>query len=113
MLEKDVERKLREGVKKEIPKAKCLKFVSPGFVGIPDRIILLPGGVTVFVELKRQGKTERQRQLFVQASLRKLGFTVFSTIDSPEKAWGVVEYCKGKAEEATRGQNQKRNGGEG
>lgn len=66
MLEKSVERMLRDGIEARVPKARCLKFVTPGFTGVPDRIILLPGAETVFVELKRPGQVERQRQLFVR-----------------------------------------------
>lgn len=33
----------------------CLKFVSPGRVGVPDRVVLLPGGEIVFCELKAPG----------------------------------------------------------
>lgn len=93
MLEKSVERMLRDGIEARVPKARCLKFVTPGFTGVPDRIILLPGAETVFVELKRPGQVERQRQLFVQAGLRKLGFKVFSAVDSPEKVQEVIDYC--------------------
>lgn len=93
MIEKDIERKLRDGIQNTIPKAKCLKFVSPGFSGVPDRIILLPRGMVVFAETKRPKDSERQRQLFVQACLRRLGFTVFSTVDTPEKAQAVIDYC--------------------
>lgn len=93
MLERDVERKLRDGIRERIPKARCLKLVTPGFTGIPDRMILLPGASVVFVELKRPGKVERQRQLFVQSELRKMGFIVFSAVDSPEKVQNVIDYC--------------------
>jgi len=30
----------------------CEKFVSPGRRGVPDRIVTLPGGRIIFVELK-------------------------------------------------------------
>lgn len=30
----------------------CFKFTSPGNPGVPDRLILLPGGRVVFTELK-------------------------------------------------------------
>lgn len=30
----------------------CFKFVSPGNPGVPDRIVITPGGRTVYVELK-------------------------------------------------------------
>ena len=66
-LEKVIERKLRDGVKKLGGGAQCLKFESPGTSGVPDRMILLPGGHTVFVELKQVGKRERMRQTYVQS----------------------------------------------
>ena len=50
-LEKDIERKLREMVERR--GGKCLKWVCPGWSGVPDRIVLLPGGRCVFVETKR------------------------------------------------------------
>ena len=93
VIEKDIEKKLRDGIRNMIPKAKCLKFVSPGFSGVPDRIILLPGGLVVFAETKRPKDSERQRQLFVQACLRRLGFTVFSTVDTLDKVQVVIDHC--------------------
>ena len=64
-LEKVIERKLRDGVKKLGRGAKCLKFESPGTSGVPDRMILLPGGRIVFVELKQVGKRERMRPVLL------------------------------------------------
>ena len=93
MDEKSVERLLKNRVEEMIPGAKCLKFVSPGYTGVPDRIILLPGGAVVFAELKRPGEQPRQRQLFVQSQLRKLGFTVAGCADSPEDVNKVVQMC--------------------
>lgn len=81
MREKEVERKLREEVKKKGGLA--LKFVSPGMSGVPDRIILLPGGQICFVELKAPGKKPRPLQLSRHAMLRRLGFEVF-VVDSFE-----------------------------
>lgn len=49
MLEKSVEKKLVEGVKKLGGRA--YKFVSPGNSGVPDRIVVFEGR-TYFVELK-------------------------------------------------------------
>ena len=43
MLESYYENKLRTGVQKLGNGVRCLKFESPGFSGVPDRIILLPG----------------------------------------------------------------------
>ena len=50
-LEKDIERKLRTNI--ESLGGRCLKWVCPGWSGVPDRIILLPGGRIYFVETKR------------------------------------------------------------
>lgn len=50
-LEKDIEKKLRQRV--EARGGRCLKWVCPGWSGVPDRIILLPGGRIHFVETKR------------------------------------------------------------
>lgn len=51
-LEKEIEAKL----KAELENLGCLvlKFVSPGNAGVPDRLVLLPGGVVFFVELKNE-----------------------------------------------------------
>ena len=54
MRERDVERYLRERVKQLGGRA--YKFVSPGNNGVPDRIVMLPGGKLFFVELKAPGK---------------------------------------------------------
>ena len=91
VLEKDIERYLRDEVK--ALGGLCLKLVCPGFTGVPDRLILLPGGVVAFAELKRPGQKERQRQAFVQHRLRRMGFTVFGAVDSRAKANGVVSWC--------------------
>ena len=92
MLEKDIEKRLIEPVRKL--GGRCLKFETPGYTGVPDRIILLPGARVVFVETKQHGKKERARQVLVQEQLRKLGFIVYSAIDTPAKVAQVIEDCK-------------------
>ena len=52
------------------------KFISPGFDGMPDRLVLLPGGRMGFVELKAPGKKPRALQLARHRLLRRLGFKV-------------------------------------
>ena len=94
MLESSLEEKFRKRIKALGHGVLCLKFVSPGFTGVPDRIILLPGGHVVFAELKQRGKTERKRQEYVQGLLLKLGFPVFSSVDREEKVDAVVAYCE-------------------
>ena len=92
MLECDIEKLLKRPIK--ALGGLCLKFETPGFTGVPDRILMLPGGHIVFVETKQPGKKERARQLYVHGLLRALGLTVYSTIDTPQKVAGVVEDCR-------------------
>jgi hypothetical protein len=53
------------------------KFVSPGFDGMPDRLILLPSGRIAFVEVKAPEKKPRPLQLARHKLLRDLGFKVY------------------------------------
>ena len=88
MREASVEARLRKMV--ERAGGKCLKWTCPGHTGVPDRIILMPGGRIYFAELKAPGEKERARQEYVQERLRKLGFKVFSSVDTFERALDVV-----------------------
>lgn len=74
-MEKDVEAYLRGKVKEKGGLA--LKWVSPGYDGVPDRMVLLPGGRLIFAELKDAGKKPRKKQRLRHAALRALGFKVF------------------------------------
>lgn len=72
-LERDIERALVGMVKRHGGMA--LKWVCPGFAGVPDRIILLPGGRIMFAELKRpNGGEVRKLQSWWHQQLRRLGF---------------------------------------
>lgn len=75
MREKYIEQKLVKATKRVGGIA--LKFVSPGLDGMPDRILLLPIGRIVFVEVKALGKKPRPLQLSRHEMLRKLGFKVY------------------------------------
>lgn len=83
MLEKEVEQYLCKKVKKEL-QGIAFKFVSPGFNGVPDRIVLVPMGRIYFVELKAPGKKLRKLQKWVCDLIRGLGFVVLE-IDTKEK----------------------------
>lgn len=82
MLEKEIEVYLQKQVKKIGGWA--LKFVSPGCRGVPDRIVLLPGAVIVFVEVKRPGGKLRKLQEHICDKIRSFGFSVVC-LDSKEK----------------------------
>ena len=72
----------------------ALKFVSPSFAGMPDRLILLPDGKMAFVEVKALGQKPRPLQVKRHAMLRKLGFKVFvldAASDIPMMLKKVVE----------------------
>ena len=92
MLEARIEKRLRDDVARIGGKA--YKFVSPGEGGVPDRVILLPGGKMLFVETKAPGEKERPLQLYQQGVIRSLGFTVFSTVDSYARVAEVLAYCE-------------------
>nr|MBO6294803.1 VRR-NUC domain-containing protein [Schwartzia sp. (in: firmicutes)] len=71
----------REIEKRLVGKAKSLggmapKFASPGTNGMPDRIVLLPGGRMGFVELIAPGKKPRLLQELRMRQLRRMGFLV-------------------------------------
>ena len=61
MREKNIESKLVKAVKEKGGIAP--KFVSPGLDGVPDRLVLLPGGKIAFIELKATGKKLRPLQV--------------------------------------------------
>ena len=82
MREKETERKLVRAVKRV--GGICPKFVSPGMDGMPDRMILLPGGKIGFVEVKAPGRKPRTLQVRRHRQLRNLGFPVF-VLDDPEQ----------------------------
>ncbi len=87
MREKEIEKYLIRQVRKS--GGLCLKFISPGWSGAPDRICLWPGGKVVFVEIKRPGAKPRPLQKRRAEVLRELGFNVW-VVDSIEGAREVV-----------------------
>lgn len=70
MLEKTIERHLVEGVKKL--GGLCLKFVSPGTPGVPDRIIITATGKVIFVELKTEtGRLAKIQQYTIEQMMKR------------------------------------------
>lgn len=70
------------------------KFVSPSFAGMPDRLVLLPGGVFAFAELKAPGMKPRALQVARHRMLRELGFKVY-VIDGIEQIGGMLNEITG------------------
>lgn len=87
MREREVEKKLVQAVRRM--GGICPKWVSPGLDGVPDRIVLLPGGRIGFIELKAPGKKMRPMQKKRNGKLESLGFLVFC-IDRTEQIEEVL-----------------------
>ena len=83
MLEKEIEKELCQRVRNELG-GLALKFVSPGWSGVPDRIVLVPAGRIYFIETKAPGKKLRKLQEYVCGQISRLGFTVLR-IDTKER----------------------------
>ncbi len=88
MREKFVEQKLVQAVKDMGGIAP--KFTSPGMAGMPDRLVLLPGGRMAFAELKAPGKKPRALQMARHRLLQRLGFKVY-VIDGTEQIGSVLD----------------------
>jgi hypothetical protein len=88
MREKEIEKKLTLEAKKRGGLA--VKFVSPGFDGMPDRIVLMPEGKMAFVEVKAPGKRPRPLQMARHKLLRALGFLVF-VLDNESQIGGILD----------------------
>lgn len=72
-LEKEIEAKLTAMVHRH--GGECLKWVCPGWAGVPDRIVLMPEGRVWFVELKRpKGGRRSAMQLWWERKLTGMGF---------------------------------------
>lgn len=88
MREKIIEKKLAMEVKKR--GGISPKFTSPGFDGMPDRLVLFPDGKIAFVEVKAPRKKPTPLQLSRHRLLRELGFRVF-VLDDVEQIGGILD----------------------
>lgn len=86
MREKFIEQKLVEAVKRR--GGICPKWVSPGFDGMPDRLVFLRGRKFGLVEVKAPGEKPRALQLSRHRLLKKLGFHTY-ILDGVEQI-GVI-----------------------
>ena len=73
--EKAIERYLVDEVKKL--GGVCLKYSNQNMAGYPDRLILLPGAITIWVELKSKGKHTTALQDIRLRTLNKLGYDTY------------------------------------
>ena len=85
MKESAIEAKLRDGIRKLGGRA--YKFVSPGNAGVPDRMVILPGGRIVFVELKTESGRLSSVQKFQIGLMEALGCDVRVLYGADDVAW--------------------------
>lgn len=88
MLEKQIEARMCRMLEKR--GCLCFKLQSPGNTGVPDRLILTPGGRVVFVELKTQAGRLSALQTYQIARMRKSGAEV-RTVKGWDEAKAFVE----------------------
>lgn len=86
------EREIEHQLVMETEKAggKAVKFISPSFAGMPDRLVLLGDGKMGFVEVKAPGQKPRPLQLKRHAMLRRLGYRVF-VLDAIEEIPAILK----------------------
>lgn len=88
MREKNVESAFIDAVKEQGGLA--LKLVSPGFNGMPDRMVIFPGGIIAFVEVKAPGKKPGALQLSRHRLLKQFGFRVY-TLNKIDDIGGMID----------------------
>ncbi len=91
-MEKKVESEFRDGCK--ALGCRVVKFKDQAQTGGPDRQVLIPGGISVFVELKDAGEVPRRDQIQYMIGLNRLGFLAFWA-DSATEALTVIEFAIG------------------
>ena len=95
MRERQIEQKLVKAVKAAGGIAP--KLTSPGFDGMPDRMVLMPEGRIAFVEVKAPGEKPRPLQLARHRLLRRLGFRVY-VLGSEKQITRIIDEIGGDAE---------------
>ena len=86
MVEKVSEKSIEEYLRDQVRKigGRAYKFISPGNAGVPDRLVILPGGDLFFVELKAPGGKTTKLQNKRIKEIAMLGRVVFIA-DSKEE----------------------------
>ena len=92
-LEKSIENILREEVERQ--GGMFLKWTCPGHRGVPDRMILFPGGIIAFVELKRPGAKVKAGGLqeWWREKIQSFGFRCYE-VSTAEQAKSIVSFLE-------------------
>lgn len=91
MRESELEKKFKKMAREAGGRA--YKFVSPGSDGVPDRLVVFPGGRIGFVELKQKGEKPRKLQQYRIKELESMGCFV-AVVDDLESAQEVIARIK-------------------
>lgn len=68
----------------------ALKFVSPNYAGVPDRLILIAYGHIGFVEVKAPNQKPRKLQETRIRKLKQMGFKVY-VLDHESQIGGIID----------------------
>ena len=84
--------KIEDYLKEQVEKigGKCYKFISPGYDGMPDRIVVFSGCV-IFVETKRPGKKPRALQKIRLEELQMQG-VITAVVSTKKEADSIVDF---------------------
>jgi len=93
ILEREIESFLRESINKI--GGRCLKWVSPGTAGVPDRIVLYNGKV-YFIEVKRPGGTLSKLQQQFGNYLVTNGFNYYIIMSKYDVEFFINALTKGE-----------------
>lgn len=88
-LEKVAEQKFARELKRDY-NIRAIKFNDPARRGAPDRLVILPKGLCVFIEFKRPGESLKAEQRAYRSWLVSLGHIVY-LCTSADEAYGLVE----------------------
>jgi len=89
-LEREVENKFASKIRKL--GCKCYKFEVKGEKGVADRLVFIPGGITIFIEFKRIGclsNTTPHQKVFLR-EMKEMEFIAIAT-DSFDYALTLVK----------------------
>lgn len=93
MTEAQIEQKLGKQIKNK--GGLYYKFVSPGSTGVPDRVVIAPGGKVIFIELKTESGKLSTMQAIQISRLKAVGADV-RVVCGVEQAKAFVEEVFGK-----------------
>jgi hypothetical protein len=94
--ERDTEQWLRKKV--EQMGGMAYKFTSPGNAGVPDRLVVFPGGLIYFVELKTSKGSVKPIQKWQQDKLRAMGchvVTIYGMEGAKALIWDAIDRIPG------------------